>query len=158
MDPFSIATGVAGLVSLAIEIRRILNDYIGGVKSAPDEIQNLLIEISTLRAVLQQLTAFLRSEEAQLVSFDKPAILFSVIEACREKIETLCKRLYPIRNKPKGNKIRDLIDRVKWPLQKDECQQIAEELHRFSQTFKFSLTIANWFVALNLHALEELLT
>jgi hypothetical protein len=40
MDPFSISTGVAGFLSLAIELTEIIGGYIGDVKSAPEDAIN----------------------------------------------------------------------------------------------------------------------
>jgi len=40
--------------------------------------------------------------------------------------------------------VRDLLQRLKWPFEKDECVELVEVLHRCSQTFTFSLTIENW--------------
>jgi hypothetical protein len=58
------------------------------------------------------------------------------IEGVYKKLDKFCK--------PKAGKIRILIESAKWPFKKDECQQIVEELHRFGQTFSFSLTVSNW--------------
>lgn len=52
MDPFTIATGVAGLVSLTTEIHGIVSGYISGAKSATMEANNFLVQITTLQAVL----------------------------------------------------------------------------------------------------------
>lgn len=45
MDPLSISAGVAGFLSLAIEISKILTAYVGDARSAPEEACNLLLEI-----------------------------------------------------------------------------------------------------------------
>jgi hypothetical protein len=146
MDPFTIATGLAGLLSLAIEINGILNGYIGASKSAPKEVHDLLVKVSALQHVLEQLIVFLRSEEARQVAFDKASVLSSVIGSCQQKIEALCKKLDVI-CKPKTNKMRVLIESVKWPLRKEECLQTVAELHQFAQTFEFSLVISHWYVS-----------
>jgi hypothetical protein len=51
MDPFTISTGVAGFLSLSIELIGILNDYMTSVNSAPKEANDLLIEITALKLV-----------------------------------------------------------------------------------------------------------
>jgi hypothetical protein len=121
MDSFTIATGVAGLVSLTIEIHGIVSDYISGAKSATTEAHNLLVQITTLQAVMDQLVEFLRSQEAQNVSFDKTAVLVSVITACQAKIQDVYKKLDKI-CKPRAGKIRIPIESAKWPFKKDEDQ------------------------------------
>jgi hypothetical protein len=93
MDPFTISTGVAGFLSLTIEIIKILNDYASGVSSATKEASDLLAEANALKPVLEQLVEVLRSEEAQQVPFDKNAVLYSTITLCQAKIEGLYKKL-----------------------------------------------------------------
>jgi hypothetical protein len=65
MDPLSISAGVAGFLSLAIEISKILTAYVGSVKSAPEEAQQLLQEVSALYNVSKQLAQVLRNDEVK---------------------------------------------------------------------------------------------
>jgi hypothetical protein len=53
MDAFTISTGVAGFLSLALEISKILKAYVDGVKSAPEEARNLLVEVTALCHALE---------------------------------------------------------------------------------------------------------
>jgi hypothetical protein len=62
MGPLSVSSGVAGFLSLAMEISRILTAYIGNVKSAPDDAHNLLKEILALCHVLEQPVTLLRND------------------------------------------------------------------------------------------------
>lgn len=143
MDPFTISTGIAGFLSLTLEIIKVLNDYASGVSSATKEANNLLAEANALKPVLEQLVEFLRSEEAQQVSFDKNAVLYSTI-TLSGKIEGLYKKLRGLCT-PKNGGFGHIVERVQWPLKKDECQQIAEELRRFTTTLQFSCAVKNWF-------------
>jgi hypothetical protein len=52
MDPLSIAASVAGSLGLAIEITKILRGYAKDVKSAPEEVHNILQEVTVLSEVL----------------------------------------------------------------------------------------------------------
>lgn len=141
MDPFSVATGAAGLLSLAFDIARILSNYINDVQNAPQDARDLLAEITALSHVLEQLVEFLRSEAVKGKSFDQTSVLRSLIIVCQSSIE----RLYKTLNKPRSQSGRArLIERFRWPLCKDDCQKTMGDLHRFSQTFQFSLTISNW--------------
>jgi len=64
MDPFTIATGLAGLLSLDLtqKISRILSIYTSGVKNAPKDARSVLTEISSLGHALEQLTKFLQAK------------------------------------------------------------------------------------------------
>jgi nucleoid-associated protein YejK len=123
MDPFTISTGVAGLLSLSMEIVTVLSGYISDVNSAAKQAQDLPTELTALQAILQQLDKFLCSDEGKQVSFDESAILFSVIKACEDNIRYLYTKLVKFNQRTEG-KTKNFFARAKWPLHKDECQQL----------------------------------
>lgn len=93
MDPFSISTGVAGLLSLAIELSTILDNYVSGFKSAPEDADRILNEIDALCHVLKDLVKFLRDEDKhENQSFSQTSFLCSTIRMCQEEIQKLCKK------------------------------------------------------------------
>jgi len=143
MDPFTISTGVVGFLSLTIEISKILNTYVSDVKSAPKDAQILLTEVNALSHVLDQLVKFLQNEEVKGNSFDQTSVLYSVIIVGQTTLERLEKKLNRLQGE---DKVAKVLERFKWPLSKDECQQTVQTLHRCAQTFEFSLTVSNWFV------------
>jgi hypothetical protein len=132
MDPFTLSTGIAGFLSLTIEVIRILTDYFIDVKDAPKDVQDLLDEVNAVPLVLGQLQTFLKDEEVDVL-FEKTSILRSVMEACKTDIETVCSKISKLRKLGKGSKMKALAthtkDRMAWPYSKDECQQILEKLH-----------------------------
>ena len=141
MDPFTIATGLAGLISLTSDIVQILTDYTGGVKSATKDARSVLTEVTALSHVLQQLIEFLRKDDTNSkCRFRDTSALCSVIAICRNHIQVMYRKI-----KFQGKPEKDLLARLKWPFEKQECQEIVEVLHRCSQTFTFSLQIANWY-------------
>lgn len=97
MEPFTISTGVAGFLSLAIEITKLLTQYIAGVDSAPKDAQLLLTELAALCEVLKQLVGFLRAEDLKGKSFDRTSVLCSVVAVCQNQIEGLYKRVDKLR-------------------------------------------------------------
>ena len=91
MDLFTIAMGLAGLLSLTREISRILSIYTSGVKNAPKDARSILTEISSLSHVLGQLIKFLQAEETNTKcsgGFREISALCSVIAICKNHIET----------------------------------------------------------------------
>jgi hypothetical protein len=87
MDAFTISTGVAGFLSLALEISKILKAYIGGVKSAPEEARNLLVEVTALCHALEQLIQFLRKDYNG--NFAETSALVVATDACKEQISNV---------------------------------------------------------------------
>jgi hypothetical protein len=156
MDPLSISAAVAGFLSLAMDISKILKDYIGGVQSAHEDSQNLLKEVEILCHVLEKLVQFLGSEDLKGKSFDKTSVLQLAVGACQFRLKKLYESLRTLRGATLGSsRIGKLVIRLKWPLKKDEYHQTVAELHRFAQTFQFSLIISNWYVIFDTN-LQEL--
>jgi hypothetical protein len=140
MDPFSLSTGIAGLISLGMELTRILQGYISDYKSAPEDAHNLLVEVTSLCHVLKQFVEFLRKDFKGRL--EPTSALVALIRTCQEEVEGLYKKLEKL--KGGGNKVKELVDRLKWPLKKEEFESTVTTLHRFMQTFQFSLSVANW--------------
>jgi hypothetical protein len=144
MDPFTISTGLAGFLSLAFEITKILTAYVSDVKSAPEEARGLLSEVSALCNVLDQLVNFLRNDVKG--NFTLSSALYVAIMACQTHIGELYKKIEKLQIRSSDGKISKIINRttIAWPFLKDEYQSTLVALHRFAQTFQFSLSIKNW--------------
>jgi site-specific recombinase len=144
MDLLSVSASVVGFLSLALEISRILKTYTSDVKSAPEEAHSLLTEVGTLCQVLDQVVRFLRKDFK--AHFEASTLVLS-INACRNQIEELYKRLEKLETPDtSNNKVKGFIERMKWPLRKEDYQATLGNIHRFTHTFHFSLTISNWLV------------
>lgn len=146
MDPFSVSTGLAGFLSLTIEITKVLKEYIGNVKSAKEDALTLSTELASLGFVLNQLVKFLRSNDSDLqgTCFDQTSVLHSVIAICKDKLEHVYKRLEKFHKAVTAGKLHGLFERLKWPFEKEECESAIKTLRSCSQIFSFSLSVANW--------------
>ncbi|KAI5785979.1 hypothetical protein FPQ18DRAFT_308901 [Pyronema domesticum] len=91
MDPFTIATALSGFPSLGIEIKRILSTYISDVKSAPEDSNSLLLEVTALCHVLDQLVNFLHKDIQG--DFAQTSALYVAIMACQDHIRDLFKKI-----------------------------------------------------------------
>lgn len=82
MDPITLSASVAGFLSLAIKITKILGSYVTNVQSAPAEARELTTQVTALCHVLETVVNVLRSDDIEATSFERPSVLFSVIQAC----------------------------------------------------------------------------
>jgi hypothetical protein len=91
--------------------------------------------------VLENLEAFLRSKSDH--HFEKTSALYSAAGEYVLKLESLRGKLQ--RHVPtEGNKIRQALGRVKWPLEGREVQKMLLELQRYVQLFNFAMSIDGW--------------
>ena len=138
MDGVSVASSIAGLVTLALQVGGTIAIYVNAIKDRSKNVKELHDELLLLGEVLSGLRDFLESEKAKNRSFDTHSVLSQAIRDCRERIERIGERLKPPAN---GGKLARAIDHLKWPFEQREVMQIMESLRRYSQTFQFAFTI-----------------
>lgn len=137
MDPFSIASAAAGLVSLSIQVSGLTIDFINGVKNAPRVVVSFQEEINTLRDVLGQFEAFIRTQPKG-PQFTSASSLSSSMKACETKLKNLSTTLS---KHVSDSKMKRVIMRMKWPFDEKESRGGILEIHRYTQIFQFSMSI-----------------
>ncbi|RYP48833.1 hypothetical protein DL768_005341 [Monosporascus sp. mg162] len=139
---------VAGLISLAIEIPRLIDTAIS-IRSAPDEAKQLSKTVEALITTLQRLEAFLKTHEARDMKMADDSALIVPISACKDRVLSLSKKLPS--HSPQGSgpaplglrSIKTTATRFRWPLDKKECLTFVSEIHAMQSTFESCLIIKN---------------
>ena len=134
-DPFSLATGIAGLISLSLEVTKIAQQYIQGVRNSSKDINDFLQELAALTDVLRQLDAFLKKDEDGERSFDQTSVLVETYKACRRSLEKTRSALQSQVNQHR------LLKALTWPFVGKEHQEVISAILRWIHTFQFALTI-----------------
>lgn len=137
MDGISVASGVAGLITLGLQVSGTIAIYINSIKERDKNIRELHDELLLLGEVLSGLRDFLVGEKAKGRSFDTNSVLQTAIRDCRTRIERIGDKLKP----SDGGKVSRALDKLKWPFEQREVMQMTENLRRFAQTFQFAFTI-----------------
>jgi Fungal N-terminal domain of STAND proteins len=143
MDPLSaigLASSVAGLVSLTIEVSQLLAGYCVAVNNAHTDLVQLRQEYASLQHVLQQLEMFLRNENATCKPFQKTSVLYLSIASCSTIVEEMARELKRLSN----NRAAQGLERLRWPFTEKHVRKTLETLRRYISTFQFSLSIENW--------------
>jgi hypothetical protein len=141
MDPFTLATGVVGLLGVTLQISQIVGSYIDGVENATKAATELSTTLTILHSTLSRLDVFLRSQSAKDNSFEYTSVLCSATGACKTKLELLHSKLSSRRD---GSRLNRALHRLKWPLDEKENRTAVQDLQGFIQTFQFALTIDGW--------------
>ncbi|KAK5056122.1 hypothetical protein LTR84_012675 [Exophiala bonariae] len=137
MDGISVASGVAGLITLGLQVSGTIAIYVNSIKERDKNIRELHDELLLLGEVLSGLRDFLVSEKAKGRSFDTNSVLQTAIRDCRTRIERIGDKLKP----SDGGKVARALDKLKWPFEQREVMSMTENLRRFAQTFQFAFTI-----------------
>lgn len=155
MEALGAAASVAGLISLAIEIPKLLNTAIC-IWSAPEEANQLSRTIDGMIVTLKKLEAFLKTSEARDMGMADDSALTIAISSCQTRVLDLSRKLRASATTPAttpvpaaqaaGAKLKKAVAMLRWPLDKKECLEIISELHALQSTFEFCLVMENWLV------------
>ena len=136
-DPFTYASGIAGLISLGLEVTKITRSYIRSFRKAKKDAEEMLLELRALSDVLCRLAEFLKHSKSWESEFDRTSALFLSHIACGNKMRRMRAKLL------RGRNSRFFKSTV-WPFEKEDHQANITALHRWVQTFHFALTIDGW--------------
>ncbi|EXJ57084.1 hypothetical protein A1O7_07428 [Cladophialophora yegresii CBS 114405] len=138
MDGVSVASSIAGLVTLTLQVGGTVATYVTAIRERSKNARELQDELLLLGEVLSNLRDFLNSGKAAGRSFDSYSVLSKAIRDCRQRIERIGHRLKP---PPDGGRFVRAIDQLRWPFEQREVMQMVDNLKRYSQTFQFAFTI-----------------
>lgn len=177
MDPLSVASGIAGLVTLAdVVISRTYNTIIA-CKHASEDSRKLLSEISALAGVLQSLSSLESKLGAAALTSQIPA---AQIFSCQQTLQNIRDKLLKSDPNEDGmsffekakQKLSDKFQEsdpseegisllqkakrtLKWPLSSSETEMFLSEMERHKSTFELALSVDALNAILSSRNLEE---
>ncbi|KAK1917686.1 hypothetical protein P3342_000400 [Pyrenophora teres f. teres] len=137
MDPLSIASSIAGLLSLGDTIFRKLYHYVKDVKSAEKEVLTLKNEIAELNGVLHNVQLIAEDLEANQVQ--DYSIRPGHVNAC---LATLYRLEADINEFGLGNKksLRTKMQKLTWPSKVVNLKQFTNEIREHRNNLNFALS------------------
>lgn len=162
MAELALVSGVAGLLSLVIQVAEISHRYLSSVKNSSQAIKGYFRELEILQLVL--------SKFEELAKDPKTAVHISaasstIVDGCREELEIMRSKLQK-RNRDSG--LSKSLNRLTWPFAEAETQRVVDVLHRYQTSFHATLSADNFKLSVGTstalvglekrHAQEELRT
>ena len=139
-DPLSIASGIAGLVTLSSAVLAAGYQYLESVLSAPDDLRNLVRETAALNVVLSQLITHSLSEQSAHQSVSQKLLQQGVIQECEQtlyQIQLLLREFEPTRERRGKNIVKTIL----WPLKKKEIIRHRDRLSRFCANLHTAVSV-----------------
>ena len=146
MDPVSVCATISGLAVATEQIVAAIYQYGKGVKDSGKETSQLCSELFALKGALEHVRMNLQDAEASSTS--APASLFfpiigtkefiNMLETTKLTLADLSKRL----EKPHG-RITTALNRLTWPLKKDDIRNETQRLDRLKSYFILAATTDN---------------
>lgn len=137
-----IASGIAGLISLTIEVFGVSYKYVGGVRRASTAVRQFLAELDELKAILMKIERMaIDEDEDNILGQGKSSILsvketydyLHLLDSVRQRLED--------RNAHESwrKRIKDLT----WPFSEKETLKLVEQLHRHLERYKTAMAMDN---------------
>lgn len=131
-DPLSIASGIAGLVTLADVVFNRAYHYAKVVKSAEKEIKELVATIQLLSGLLHSLAIVLAElEKDNTIEFN---VRLHHINSCRNTLSEIQRKLDDNDLTIRDGRIEGALRKLKWPFSQPETKQFLVEIEQHIAT------------------------
>ena len=137
-EVLGIASGVAGLVGLTIEVFGISYKYVNGVHNASPRARRFLKELEDLQMVLLRVQKFAKETDQSEIFGDAGSSLLSIRQS-HEYIGVLEKIRAKLEQQQSGSSIQNAMKALKWPFTEKETLSLAESLHRHFEIYNTAL-------------------
>jgi hypothetical protein len=139
-DPLSIASGVAGLVSLTIQATQLTCKYVAEASEAGETALQCLRSLSLLRDVLARISETEQSEAVTSIVTRKSELISpDELQKCTQNVERVRQRLQALFHDDGKVKRRKALT---WPFQSAESAKLIKQLQDFRDTLA-SVTAAD---------------
>ena len=146
MDVLSAVSSVVAVVQIADRVISLCKTYLTGVQDAPIDLRAILIEVGSVKCVLETLDLLASSQNNN----DALVVLQSLnkrpdgpLEGCREALKGLEALFPPQAQSPvqgKRQRIALSLASLAWPFKRDRACKLLDEIARHKATISLGLT------------------
>ena len=141
-EVLGIASGVAGLMSLTIEVFQISYDYINKVHNASKTIRLFLKELQDLKTVLIKVEQMTKSTDDREIFGDDHSCLLSIGES-NEYVDLLGSIRHKLAKRSADGSFRQKLKFLTWPFSEDKTLGLIQALHRHLEIYQTALALDN---------------
>ena len=141
-EVLGVASGVAGLMSLTIEVFQISYDYIDKIYNASNTIRHFLKELQDLKIVLTKVEQMTKSTDDREIFGDDPSCLLSIGES-NEYLDLLGSIRHKLQKRKADGSFRQKLKSLTWPFSEDKTLGLIQSLHRHLEIYQTALALDN---------------
>lgn len=140
VEPLSITSGIAGLITLSTAVLAAGYKYLNSVSSAPEDFKSLVRETASLNAVLSQLISHSLSEQIvpQIISHN--LVQQDVLQDCEQTLHNI-QSLIRDCELVSGQRRKKAVNTLLWPLKQREIIKNHERLGRLCASSHTAISI-----------------
>lgn len=142
-EVIGIASGIAGLLSLTIEVIQISSTYVNGVRGASSTVQRFLKELDNLKKVFAKFDEMSKNiDDIQVFGEDGQSCLVSVQDG-KHYLELLTDVRNRLGTRTTDGSFRKKLKALTWPFSEEKTLSLVGSLHRHLDIYQTALTIDN---------------
>ena len=133
-DPFSAATGLAGLIALAGEVISKCYKYGCALSGAPGEARRLVSEVTELSGILVGVQALVRQSSLPEYQLENP------LKNCLAVLQTLASKLQKHSPNADSSSGKRAVKRLLWPMRKSDTDELITAIERHKSSLSLSMS------------------
>lgn len=141
-EPLSIASGIAGIITLSSAVVATGYKYLDSVSSAPEELKDLICEIASINSLLSQLISHSVSQNLGLQDAFDALAQQNVLRDCEETLYKVQSLLHDC-ELTTGKRHRKALNVLFWPLKQKEIIKNRDRLSRLCTSLHTAISIDN---------------
>lgn len=155
-ETLGVVSGIIAIVQISKTIISICQFYIDAVDGASSDLQVILIEVSTLKAIAKSLQYLTRPNVANSALLNQLDAVAGPIEGCKKALQEL-EKLFPptsVSTNSQGSKRRRLqaaAAALAWPLKQGRAKKLLQEIIQYKATINLALTAEFVYVSKFVH-------
>ncbi|KAJ4351397.1 uncharacterized protein N0V89_006739 [Didymosphaeria variabile] len=139
-DPLSIASGIAGLITLSSAVVAAGYKYIESVRSPPNDVKNLISDISSLSVLFAQLVSYAASPTGLSRTAFEEFAQQHVLSDCETALQTALSLVQGY-DASKGSHSHSVVKALSWPMKQKEVNKIRDRINKVCIELKLALSI-----------------
>ena len=145
-EVIAFGASVIAIVQVADRIIGACKSYISSVRDAPSDLRAILVEISALKTVLENLTFLNSCDTPCSPMFNNLCGTDGPIEACLLSVNELAGLFPPDetdiqgQGQSKRRKIKSTMVALAWPLKETKARKLLDDILRYKSTITLALT------------------
>jgi len=141
-EALALGAGVVAFIQLTDRVIHLAKYFIEAIRDCPRDIRTILVEVSSLKAVLENLDFLLKTDSGPEPQMLEQLHRNGLMAECKNSLAKL-ERLLPSDIKTvngRRQKIMTAVEHLKWPLRENTARKLIDEISRYKASIAFALT------------------
>lgn len=143
-EPLSIASGIAGLLSLGIQVTQSLITFYSAYKDRDNDLAKIIRNSEGLQRIFQSLETAVQARQSQPDAYELLKEVDEAVQGCREIIEELekeCRKFHKDPDSSWKSHIQVAGRRAAYPFRKSTLQKLQEDINEIHRNLSSALDV-----------------